>query len=67
MHTAVRTKRSWLGGEELRKIQFNTVKRHMAHESYLNEVSGGVYSISPADKTKCEFDENGILKALNDR
>ena len=53
--------------KELRKIQFNTIKRHMAHERYQGELSGGVYPVSPADKTKCEFDENGILKALNNK
>jgi hypothetical protein len=53
--------------KELRKIQFNTNKRHMAHERYQGELSGGVYPVSPADKTKCEFDEYGILKEFKQK
>jgi len=49
---------------ELRKVQFNTVKRHMAYTRYEGELSGGIYPALPELKEKCEFDENGMLKAL---
>jgi len=52
--------------KELRPIQFNTLKRHMAYERFNAELSGGVYSSGRISKEQCEFDENGILKALND-
>ncbi len=53
--------------KEMRRVQFNTLKRHIAYEKYQGALSGGVYSSSPALKNKCEFDENGILKTLNDK
>jgi hypothetical protein len=50
--------------KEIKPIQFNTLKRHMAYERYQAELSGGVYSLPPTEKNKCQFDENGILKDL---
>ncbi len=49
--------------KELKKIQFNTVKRLVAKRKYEMSLSGGVYSLTKADKNKCEFDANGNLKA----
>jgi len=50
--------------KDLEKIQFNTLKRHMAYERYNAEFSGEVFGSPEASKSNCEFDENGILKAL---
>ena len=50
--------------EKLEKIQFNTLKRHMAYERYNAEFSGEVFGSPEASKDKCEFDENGILGEL---
>jgi len=50
--------------KEIRGIQFNTLKRHMAYKRFNGDLSGGVYGSSGISKEKCEFDENGILKAL---
>jgi len=50
--------------KELKLKQFNNIKRHIAYEKYQAELSGGVYPLLPTLKEKCEFDENGILKAL---
>jgi len=49
---------------EFRKVQFNNMKRHMAYTRYQGELSGGVYPVLSDSKEKCEFDENGMLKAL---
>jgi len=50
--------------KEIRGIQFNTIKRHMAYTRFNGELSGGVYGSTGISKDKCEFNENGILKAL---
>jgi len=50
--------------KEIKKIQFNTIKRHMAFERYNAEFSGKILSSPSASKDKCEFDKNGILGAL---
>ena len=50
--------------KKISKIQFNTLKRHMAYERYNSEFNGEVFNSPKASKEKCEFDENGILKAL---
>jgi len=50
--------------KELKKIQFNTLKRHMAYERYNAEFNGEVFGAPPTSKDKCEFDENGILQDL---
>jgi len=52
---------------EINKIQFNTTKRLMAYERFNEELSGGVYKSSGMTKERCEFDGNGILKALKDK
>ena len=43
---------------------FNSINRHMAYQKYNAELSGGVFSLLPISKEKCEFDENGILRNL---
>jgi len=48
---------------DIKKVQFNTVKRLVAKRKYELSLSGGVYTLTEPDKTKCEFDENGTLKA----
>jgi len=48
---------------DINTVQFNTVKRMVARRKYELSLSGGVYSIPSASKEKCEFDENGTLKA----
>ncbi len=48
--------------EELEKIQFNTIKRHIAYERYNGEFNGEVFSSPEANQSKCLFDENGNLK-----
>jgi len=50
--------------KEMRKIQFNTVERHIAYERYNGKLSGGVYGLIQPIKDKCEFDKNGILRDL---
>jgi hypothetical protein len=50
--------------KEIRPIQFNTLKRHMAYERFNATLSGGVYTSGGTSKDKCEFDENGTLKDL---
>jgi len=50
--------------KKMRKIQFNTLIRHMAYERYNGKLSGGVYDLLLANKEKCEFDDNGILGEL---
>ena len=53
--------------KEIRHIQFNTIDRHMAYKRFNAELSGGVYGddLEPDEWIQgCEFDENGILKAL---
>ena len=52
--------------KEIGKIQFNTIKRHMAYERFNAEFSGEVFGAPKASKAKCEFDDHGILKALKD-
>jgi len=52
--------------KELKLKQFNNIKRHMAYKRYQGELSGGVYPALPKLKEKCEFDDNGILRALKD-
>ena len=47
--------------DDVKMIQFNTVKRLVAKRKYELSLSGGVYSLSPISKEKCEFDDNGIL------
>ncbi len=53
--------------KKMKKLQFNTLKRHMAYERYNAEFSGEVLSAPGASKAKCEFDENGILGELKDK
>jgi hypothetical protein len=53
--------------KEIRKVQFNSLKRHMAYERFNAEFSGEVFRAPPASKNKCQFDENGILRALKDK
>jgi hypothetical protein len=48
--------------EEISKIQFNTLKRHMAYKRFNAEFSGEVFDSPKADKSKCLFNENGNLK-----
>ena len=48
---------------EVKKIQFNTITRHIAYKKYLGNLSGGVYSLPKVSKDKCLFDENGNLRA----
>lgn len=50
--------------KEIRPIQFNTLKRHMAYERFNAEFNGEVFSAPSVSKEKCEFDQNGILKEL---
>ena len=50
--------------DDVDTMQFNTIKRLVAKRKYELSLSGGVYSLPPTSKDKCEFDENGILKAL---
>jgi len=50
--------------KKISKIQFNTLKRHMAYERFNGEFSGEVFSSPEASKDKCEFDEKGILGDL---
>ncbi|WP_024953892.1 Ig-like domain-containing protein [Sulfurospirillum arcachonense] len=50
--------------KELKKIQFNTIQRHIAYQKYNAEFSGEVFSAPKPSKEKCEFDENGILGEL---
>ncbi|WP_456401593.1 hypothetical protein [Hydrogenimonas sp.] len=50
---------------ELKKIQFNTIKRHIAYERYNAEFNGKTFDekILP-DKNNCDFDKNGNIKNL---
>ena len=51
--------------KEVKKIQFNTLKRHMAYERYNAEFNGEIFDeIIEANKENCLFDENGTLKDL---
>jgi len=50
--------------KELKKLQFNTLQRHMAYERYNTAFHGKVLTSPKASKEKCEFDENGILGDL---
>jgi len=50
--------------KKLKRIQFNTLKRHINYDKYQKALSGGVYDLLPKYKEKCEFDENGILGEL---
>ncbi len=49
--------------KEISKIQFNTIKRNMAYQRFNAEFNGETFDSPKASKDKCEFDENGILKA----
>ncbi len=49
--------------KEISKIQFNTIKRYMAYQRFNAEFNGETFDSPKASKDKCEFDENGILKA----
>ena len=49
---------------DLMKIQFNTIKRHIAYERFNGEFNGEVFSSQDANESKCTFDINGNLKAL---
>ncbi len=49
-------------GHDLKKIQFNTIKRHIAYERYNGEFNGEVFSSQEANQSKCLFDANGNLK-----
>ena len=54
-----------IASKELKKIQFNTIQRHMAYQRYNAEFHGEVFKGSiKASKEKCEFDENGVLGEL---
>ena len=50
--------------KKISKIQFNTLKRYMAYERFNAEFHGEVFGSPGASKDKCEFDEQGILKAI---
>ena len=50
--------------KEISKIQFNTIKRHIAYQRFNAEFNGETFDSPKASKDKCEFDENGILKAV---
>ncbi len=50
--------------KEIRGIQFNTLTRHMAYERFNAEFNGEVFSSPVTSKDKCEFDEQGNLKAV---
>jgi hypothetical protein len=56
--------RNYEGGEKLESLQFNTLDRHISYDRYNKVLSGGVYDLPSADKTKCEFDSNGVLGEL---
>jgi len=49
--------------KEISKIQFNTIKRHIAYQRFNAEFNGETFDSPKASKDKCQFDENGILKA----
>ncbi|GIT97183.1 hypothetical protein [Sulfurovum sp. TSL1] len=49
--------------KEIKKIQFNTIKRRVAYERYNASFSGKVFdNVIVPDKMNCIFDENGNLK-----
>ena len=48
--------------KELKKVEFNTLERHIAYKKYNGVLSGGVYSVLPAEHEKCLFDKNGFFK-----
>jgi hypothetical protein len=50
--------------KKLKKIQFNTLKRHIAYERFNGEFNGEVFGAPATSKDKCEFDEQGNLKAI---
>lgn len=50
--------------KELKKVQFNTLQRHMAYKRYNAKFHGKVLTSPKASKEKCEFDDNGILGDL---
>jgi hypothetical protein len=53
--------------KEIENIQFNTLDRRLAYHRFNKKLSGGVYGddLEPDEWIdSCEFDENGILKAL---
>lgn len=53
--------------KKMKKLQFNTAERHIAYERFNAEFNGEVFGSPEASKDSCEFDENGILKALKDK
>jgi hypothetical protein len=46
--------------KELEKVQFNTIKRHIAYQRYNGELSGGVFKAPKHLKEKCTFDTDSI-------
>ncbi len=50
--------------KNLKKIQFNTLKRYMAYEKYNAQFNGHVLDAPKPSKNKCEFDELGNLKTI---
>ncbi|RUM62499.1 MAG: hypothetical protein DSZ03_06640, partial [Sulfurimonas sp.] len=50
--------------KELKKIQFNSIARHIAYQKYNAEFHGKVLSSPSSSKDNCEFDNDGILKKL---
>ena len=50
--------------KELKKVEFNTLERHMAYKRYNSEFNGEVLSAPLSSKENCEFDNNGTLKKL---
>ena len=53
--------------KEIENIQFNTLDRRLAYHRFNKKLSGGVYGddLEPDEWIdSCEFDKNGVLKAL---
>jgi len=48
---------------DLEEKQFNTLKRHIAYKRFNASFNGETFKPQEPNKNKCEFDENGILKA----
>ncbi len=52
-----------ISSSSVKKIQFNTLKRHMAYERYNAQFNGEVFDEKiVADKENCYFDEKGNLR-----
>ena len=47
---------------ELKRLQFNTINRHIAYEKYNSSFNGKVLSAPDSSKEKCIFNENGHLE-----